>query len=153
MFLLLVFFSGENTCIILVIVGSWIAWWLNSCFVKSFRGNHYHNITVGSRDAGLFAYRRQLFLDVSFLTIQGLDFFLQLLACHLTQLQSLVQACTDRKSNNIVEVKWYTPSMHAPKLKMDHLLMCWALRKYVFMYQYVVGYSIIQMQTEQIRLW
>lgn len=79
-----------------------------NCVMTKFMflmSNLYHNITVGSRDAGLFAYRRQLFLDVSFLTVQGLDFFLQLLACHLTQLQSLVQACTDRKSNNIVEVK------------------------------------------------
>lgn len=60
---------------------------------------------MGSWDAGLFAYRRQLFLNVSLLTVQGLDLFLQLLAGHLTQLQSLVQAYTNKKSNNIVEVK------------------------------------------------
>lgn len=66
---------------------------------------HYNNITVGSWDAGLFAYRRQLFLNVSLLTVQGLDLFLKLLARHLTQLQSLVQAYTNRKSKNIVEVK------------------------------------------------
>lgn len=53
----------------------------------------------------MFAYRRQLFLNVSLLTVQGLDFFLKLLARHLTQLQSLVQAYTNRKSKNIVEVK------------------------------------------------
>lgn len=92
---------------LIIIVDSVIAWGRSSSFysVRSFGGSHYKNITVGSWDAGLFAYRRKLFLDVSLLTVQGLDFFLQLLARHLTQLQSLVQAYTNRKSNNIVEVK------------------------------------------------
>lgn len=99
------FFGGGGKFII--IVDSVIAWGRSSSFnsVRSFGESHYNNITVGSWDAGLFAYRRQLFLDVSLLTVQGLDLFLQLLARHLTQLQSLVQAYTNRKSKNIVEVK------------------------------------------------
>lgn len=101
--MLVVFFGGK----FIIIVDSVIAWGRSSSFnsVRSFGGSHYNNITVGSWDAGLFAYRRKLFLDVSLLTVQGLDLFLQLLARHLTQLQSLVQAYTNKKSNNIVEVK------------------------------------------------
>lgn len=106
-FSMLVIFLGFFLEKLIFIMDSVIAWWLHSCFynVSSFGESHYNNITVGSWDAGLFAYRRQLFLNVSLLTVQGLDFFLKLLARHLTQLQSLVQAYTNRKSKNIVEVK------------------------------------------------